>query len=1254
MFVYRAAVDIGGTFTDIVVSGNGAIYRSKVSSTPDDYSRGVIDGLLGLLASNGIGVNAVEAVLHGTTVGTNAILQETGARVGLLATRGFRDVLEIARLRRASLYNLAWRPPRPLVRRAWRLDLTERIDARGRVLVKLDEDEVLRHVEWLHGQGVEALAVALLNAHANPSHEAAVARLVRKTHPDLPISVSSELSPVIREYERTSTAVVNAYIQPIVTRYLRRPEAGLRGAGIGGRLWVMQSNGGLLGVGEACRAPVLLIESGPAAGVRGAEAWAAEAGNANVIALDVGGTTAKAALLEEGRASMAATLEVGAGMNAGNRLLRGVGYPINVASYDLAEVSAGGGSTAWVDGAGALCVGPRSAGADPGPACYGRGGIEPTLTDAFLVLGYLNADGIGGRPLDVRLAEAAIADRIARPLGLTLHDAAYGIYEVAKTKMIGALKAVSTERGRNPAEFSLLAFGGGGPVLAHALAQALGSSKVVIPAAPGLYSAVGMLLADARRNAAATLLRPLDTVDAAALEGIYQTLETRARAAMAADGFDLGAVTLGRSAELHFAGQDFELAVSVPPGPLGPNIRTEIAEAFGREHELAFGHRNEGERIVLVNARVNASAPLAGPAYREPGGMPATPPPPERRRTAYFGFQHGLCDAHILRDRAAVGTGFRGPAIIEEDDTTIVIPPGWQASLEPGMSLVLSACEGAGETAWPAPRQHGVITSELIRLALLSTTDEMALALTRAAYSIGIRDIMDFGTALCDGEGQLVAQSQTLAIHLGAVPPAVTSVRERFANDLQPGDVVILNDPYRGGMHLADVFMIQPIFVDGRLSAYAVVTAHQVDMGGSVPGGNAASLKSIYEEGLRIPPMKLIAGGRINETLMAMIRRNVRMPRQVVGDFRAMGSACNIAAIGIAALARKYGPSALARAMEETLAHAERLARAEIQQLPRGTFVFEDFMDDDGVSDIPVRVAVSCTVTEGKVRVDFAGTSPQVRGAGNATLSVAQSAAYFALRCAMSADVPVNAGYYRLVEVTAPAGSVVNPRFPASCAAKGVTAFRVCDAMLGALGRMLPGRMPAAGEGGATIVTFAGSDEDGKPFVLMDLVLGGMGGGPGWDGAEGVANASCNVRNTPVEIIEAGFPVRVERYGFVADTGGPGQFRGALSICREYRFLGEAGVLQVRADRHHHPPYGVAGGAKGTPSRNALRRDGNETTLASKFVIPVRADDLFCHVQAGAGGYGPASLRSAERIMADLADGKISIDYARRAYGWAS
>src|SRR5262245_5507198 len=774
---YRAAIDIGGTFTDIIIAGtDGSLRARKLSSTPDDPARAVVQGMLGLLREHGIAPSEIDAVLHGSTIATNTILQEAGARVGLLTTKGFRDVLEIARLRRGSVYDLAWRPPRPLVRRAWRLELAERIDAKGRVLIALDRDEVLRQTEWLIAQGIEAIAIALISAHANPVHEAQAGELIRRAHPNLLVSVSSELSPVIREYERASTAVVNAYLQPSVSGYLERLEAGLRASGIGARLWIMQSNGGLVDVSEARRTPMLLIESGPAAGVRGAEAWAQATATSNVIALDVGGTTAKAALLEDGRASMVATLEVGSGMNAGNRLLRGVGYPINAPACDLAEVSAGGGTIAWVDDAGALRVGPRSAGADPGPACYGHGGSEPTVTDAYLVLGYLNPLGLGGRVLDHRLAETAIAVKIARPLGISVLEAADGICELAKTRMVGALKAVSTERGRDPVDFALLAFGGGGPVLAHALAEDLGASRVFIPPRPGLFSAFGMLLADARRSAAATLLRPLGQLDVADLAHAYERLEQKLRNEMARDGLAIAGISLQRTAELHYAGQDCELALPVASGELASSVLEQIAEAFAREHERVFGHCNPGERIILVNARVHASAPLSPIGYgdlQEDDTVGAY-----ARRKAYFGLPHGMQEATVVAGRSALGSRLDGPAIIEEADTTIVVPPGWSVSPEIGGTLLLTG-NGEATTLRPAgnSRPHDAITFEVMRLALASVADEMALALIRSAHSVGIRDIMDFSTSICDAEGQMVAQSQTLAIHLGAVPPAVAAVR---------------------------------------------------------------------------------------------------------------------------------------------------------------------------------------------------------------------------------------------------------------------------------------------------------------------------------------------------------------------------------------------------------------------------------------------------------------------------------------------
>ena len=499
----------------VALTEGGRAAVVKVASTPDDYGRGVLHGLAEALAELDLSAAGVAEIVHGFTVATNAILEGKGAEMALITTEGFRDVLEIARLRVPRLYDLAYRKPPPLVERRLRLEVRERVDARGRVVVPLDAGDVERAAAAVRGAGVSSVAVCLLHSYANPEHERRIGEALRAALPDLDVSLSCELLPEAREYERTSTTVINGYVRPVVARYLQRLVAELRRAGTAAPVSVMQSNGGLMPVELAARKPMYCIESGPAAGVIGAAEIGARLGEADLISFDMGGTTAKASIVEGGRVLLASECEVGGGMNAGHRLLRGAGYVLRVPAIDIAEVSAGGGSIAWVDRAGGLQVGPRSAGAVPGPVCYGTGGTEPTVSDADVALGFLNPEHLlgGTFPIAAGRARTALRERLAAPAGLTETEAAWGVHTLANVKMGGALRAVSSERGRDPRRFAMIAFGGSGPVHAAGLAASLGIGRVIVPPSPGVFSAFGLLFAEVEHHFVQTLNQPLAALD---------------------------------------------------------------------------------------------------------------------------------------------------------------------------------------------------------------------------------------------------------------------------------------------------------------------------------------------------------------------------------------------------------------------------------------------------------------------------------------------------------------------------------------------------------------------------------------------------------------------------------------------------------------------------------------------------------------------------------------------------------------------
>jgi N-methylhydantoinase A len=685
---YRVGADIGGTFTDIVLAApDGACRLKKVLSTPDDYARGVVAGLRALLDEQQLAGTAVAEIVHGTTVATNAILENRVAPAALLTTRGFRDVLELRRLRVPHLYHLRYTPPRPLVERWLRLEVAERLDATGAVVEPLDEASVRAAVERIRRAGVAAVAVCLLHSYRNPVHERRVGEIVREALPGVFLSLSVDVLPEIREYERTSTTVINAVLGPVVGAYLAALTGRLRAAEIAAPVLIMQSNGGIMPAAAAAERPARIVESGPAAGVIAAQQAGRQAGVPDLISFDMGGTTAKASLIEGGRLGHTTEYEVGAGISLSSRLIKGGGHALKLPVLDIAEVGAGGGSIVWLDRGGALKVGPHSAGAAPGPACYGRGGAEPTITDANVVLGYINPRVVAGGavPIDAGRAAAALA-RVAGPLGLALAAAAYGVYTLANASMIRAIKAVTTYRGRDPRDFALLAFGGSGPVHAAAMARLLGIRRVVVPPAPGLFSAVGLLQAVHEQDFVQTFFAPLAGLAPAALTSAFAALEARARAALAAEGLGGAAVVCDRLADLRYVGQAYELTVPAPAGALGPADLTALAARFGQEHERTYGHRADDEPVELVNLRVVAR--VAGGA-RPPLRLPAGAAAGAGERLAYFGPPDGWRPAPVLARADLAATPRPGPLIVEEYDATTVVPPGCAAWRDQWENIVI-------------------------------------------------------------------------------------------------------------------------------------------------------------------------------------------------------------------------------------------------------------------------------------------------------------------------------------------------------------------------------------------------------------------------------------------------------------------------------------------------------------------------------------------------------------------------------------
>lgn len=545
------------------------------------------------------------------------------------------------------------------------------------------------------------------------------------------------------------------------------------------------------------------------------------------------------------------------------------------------------------------------------------------------------------------------------------------------------------------------------------------------------------------------------------------------------------------------------------------------------------------------------------------------------------------------------------------------------------------------------------ITFEVVKNALGSMVDEMALIIMRTAHSGVIKDALDYSTAFCDRQGQLIAQGLTISLHLGSFPDAVAAIQRKYGSSMAEGDVFIANDPYgSGGIHLPDIYVIQPGFVDGVLEAFACTVAHHTDVGGYIPGSNSTTTTEIYQEGLRIPTLHLYRAGQPVEAVFEIVRANVRVPEKVLGDLRAQIAAAATGVQTYRALAARYGPATLRQYTDALLDYSERLARAEIAAMPDGTYTFTDYIDHDSVDPGAVVFCATVTITGDQMTVDLAGSSRQVRGGINTPLPFTRSAVYAAVRLVMDPAIPTSAGYFRAIEVVAPEGTVVNPRLPGACAARGISGFRVMDAVQGALAQAIPHAVPADGEGGNSVVSMGGYDPRGRAFVYVDLISGARGAGPWGDGPEGVPHPGSNNANTPAELIESEYPLRVEQYGLVPDSGGAGQYRGALAQVREIRLLEGEAVLQIRSDKREHPPFGLQGGRPGTPSSNVLNVDSDAPReLPTMGMAAIQAGDSLRHVMAGGGGWGDPLLRDPEAVLADIRDEKLSLEYARDVYG---
>ncbi len=1213
----RIGIDVGGTFTDLVAmrEGDPAPVVFKTPTTPDDPSLGVVNGIEGLAAALGTEardmLGSAEVLIHGTTVATNTLVERKGARVGLITTEGFRDLLEIREGLKEDRYNLRMDQVEPLAPRYLRVGVPERVDSSGAVRRELDAGELKRQVEYLKSEGVDSIAICFLFSFLNPDHEIEAERIVREMMPDAYVSSSHVILPQIKEFDRLSTTALNAYVGPSLASYLQRLEGRIEEAGGSVPVFVIQSNGGIAPVPDSSEQAVRSILSGPAGGAAGAAYVARQLGEARVIALDMGGTSTDITLIEDGTPHV-----------TGEKFESG--WKIAVPTVDIHTLGAGGGSIARVDEGGVLRVGPTSAGADPGPVCYGKGGTAPTVTDAALVLGLLDTDKFlgGAVQLDEELAKEAIGSQIAGPLGLDVESAAEGILRVVSSSIAEGIRLASVSRGLDPREFVLMGFGGAAGLVATRVARQIGISRVLIPPAGPVLSAFGMMASDLKYDLAVSHPSSLATVDLDALRSAYSELAEDGRKRLRSAGASDSDIDVSLAADMRYLDQIYEVTVDVPDLELPDDeLRLRWAENMHQRFQRLYSYRQQEQDIRIVTLRASAvgSLPVAVPDGAATGEAECS------------GQEH----AH---------SKMLGPSVINTDYNTVVLGEGCSARLD---SQGVMHIDVEVETHAPDDSAADPVTLSVVGNRLESIAIEMMDVMLRTALSQILNASRDFSTAILDSQSRMVAQGEGIPVHMSALPVAGRAVLDYFGDGISPGDVFLLNDPYFGGSHLPDLTVIRPVFVDGVLAFMTVNRAHHTDVGGGTHGGYNPSASEIFHEGLRIPPLRIHDRDVPRDDLLQMMAANVRYPKNFLGDLNAQIGSVLTAERRIRELVESYGAGRLKGIVDGILDATEAQVRSFISDWPDGVYHGESLVDDDGFDSelIPIRAKV--TIAGDTMTIDLSESAPQVTGFINSAYANTRSLAHAAIMYVAPYDVPKNEGSMGPLEVIAPTGLIVNADSPAPvCMSTNHCAEEIVEAIFKALSQAVP---EAVNAGFSRRLRYAITGIDprtGESFLWhFFMARGGGGASLGHDGwsCVGEVNVAGGIRANSVEVTEERFPLFVVNHELRPGSAGKGKWRGGLGAVCEIVYEGEGdALLNTAGDGAIVPPFGVIGGKPGLPHRYSIVSGGVETVLRTKQTgVVVKPGDRIVALSSGGGGYGDPAERSPETADWDSKNGYL-------------
>ncbi len=1239
--MYKIGIDVGGTFTDFVVADEKGQPRFfKTHSTPDDPSVGVITGLREAAAEYGLALEQLlgdtDMVIHGSTVATNTLVERKGARVGLITTDGFRDLLEMREGLKEDRYNLRMTPAEPLAARYLRVGVPERIRANGLVERALDEAALVENLEYLIQEGAEALAVCFLFSYLNPSHEQEAGEKIRRRFPEVYTSLSHEVIPQIKEFDRLSTTVINSYVGPVFNRYLAHLAERFAAYPQLRDVLIMQSNGGVAPIEDSGRMAVRAILSGPAGGVSAAAYIGQLRDEAKIIAFDMGGTSTDISLIENGVPHIA------------NEKFE-AGWKIAAPMIDIHTLGAGGGSIARVDEGGILHVGPDSAGAEPGPACYGKGGVNPTVTDASLVLGYLDASNfLGGRAsLDPAAAEQSLAEKVGTPLNLSNVEAAFGAYKVVCTTIAEGIRLMSVQRGVDPREFTMMGFGGASGLHAAEVARQLQVERVYIPATAPVLSAYGMLNTDIKYDFFRSYPVSLDRLNLKELRAVLEELAAQGRDKLLDQGVSPDVVEITCSADMRYLDQIYEVTVPLPD-PTGPDSEfvARLTANFHRRYEELYSYNQQDQEVRLVTLRVTATGKLARVAPLDRSAEGTTAHPMANRRVYLGEWQ----DAPIYAaDSLPAGAEIGGPAILETDFTTILVWPDDTATVDAMGGVELRVTQQTTRTTGDdSAGADDPITLAVVEHRLESIAQEMTEAMLRTAMSQILNSSRDFSTAILDGDCQLVAQGEGIPVHISALPVAGAAVRDYFGDDIHDGDLFILNDPYFGGSHLPDITIIRPVFHDGRLLFYGVNRAHHSDVGGGTHGGYNPGANEIFQEGLRIPPLKLYDRGAPRNDLLQMLSANVRQSENFLGDLNAQIGSVMLAGRRIEDLLAEYGPGRLMAVVAEILNATERQVRRFIAEWPDGVYHGESLVDDDGFDSKLVPIRAKVTIAGDAMAIDLSESSRQVEGFINSAYANTRSLAHAAIMYLAPMDVSRNEGSMRPVQIIAPRGLVVNANPPAPvCMSTNHCAEEVVEAVFKALAPAIPGAV-SAGFSRRLRYAITGKDpRTGRQFIWhFFLARGGGGAAEGYDGWSNVGeiNVAGGIRSPSIEVTEERFPFFVRRHELRPDSGGAGAWRGGLGAVCDLVYEGEgAALLNTAGDGIVVSPFGLFGGDDGLPHRYKIVSNGAERALGSKEVgVVVNPGDHIICLSSGGGGYGPRQERDKAAAAWDLKNGYVT------------